>query len=372
MALVLQRRSSSHRVSGRVRATPDCRAITVALLLAVVSVGCHAGRLAGHVGPSAARDPARATPPGRIAFIAQIDPHDFWETELVVCDPDGGNRVRLNDGVTGDSAWSPDGARIVCSAHARQPGLDVVEVATGQVTHLTSGTGFDGEPAWSPDGTRIAYVHDNSSVRIADLEDGSWRTCGAFGGMAFHPAWSADGRLVYFTAEDPSTRQRFGDVIESRSYAYRAEVASGACELVRSRAEVTVVPSPVDDRVAVFLRQTSGTALDVESPHEGSTRPIDPAGLRPDAVVWSPRGDRLVVQAYPAGADWFGMELVLVPLSGGAPERLTLDYGPETSISWSPDGTRIAFERMGKVIVMDLATHVETVIAEGEYPAWSP
>jgi Tol biopolymer transport system component len=144
-------------------------------------------------------------------------------------DPDGRNpRLALANGPESvhDPAWSPDGRYLAISAgynQAQPPnytwriGISVLDLQTGALTHVTSGTPApywdrDGMPAWSPAGTRIAFTRqgaassDREDYNIYTVNrDGSGLTQITFAPTdhsydAYHwPTWSADGRrlLVY-------------------------------------------------------------------------------------------------------------------------------------------------------------------------------
>jgi Tol biopolymer transport system component len=65
-------------------------------------------------------------------------------------------------------------------------------------------------------------------------------------------------------------------------------------------------------------------------------------------------------------------DLVALRLDGSLRLRLTRGFSQDEQPSWSPDGTRIAFTRDGKVAVLDLASKRVRVLTSGRDPDWSP
>jgi hypothetical protein len=103
-------------------------------------------------------------------------------------------------------AWSPDGSRIAFSAWQTGGRRDilVVELASGQVTSVTSDRAIDMAPSWSRDGRYLFFDSDRtgiSNIYACDTADRSlWQLTNVLGG-AFHPAASPDGtRLAYEAA----------------------------------------------------------------------------------------------------------------------------------------------------------------------------
>jgi Tol biopolymer transport system component len=153
--------------------------------------------------------------------------------------------------------------------------------------------------------------------------------------------------------------------------------------------------SPDGDRIALILQHFDrlgierpvtpeedvlGFSLAVVELPGGATREASPrwyyASKIPEHIDWSPDGQSIAFTAsfVPMSDERNTQELYLVNLSSPEPEIRQLtdndvaDYGPV----FSPDGSRLAFERIDwrspvwQVVIIDLATAAETVVAGGE------
>lgn len=116
-------------------------------------------------------------------------------------------------------SWSPDARRVVFSGLSLSGYSDLyeLELASGQLTRLTSDRYQDNDPSYSPDGTRLVFSSDRApggaagaenlyllnraSRRITPLTRGAWRDQG--------PRWSSDGRIVF-----TSDRRGVADIYE--------------------------------------------------------------------------------------------------------------------------------------------------------------
>lgn len=172
------------------------------------------------------------------------------------------------------------------------------------------------------------------------------------------PEWSPDGQTLA-VGVPPSRTARYGPLAASVSVIY----PDGSCLACQFSNGVGLVD-------AAFT--SSPTLLTAVVPPEGRGAPgeLDTFGL--DGVartspalargaisgpVWSSRGELAVVRG---GWIWVGSPHSLHRLArGNAP-------------SWSPDGSRIVFDRKGWLMVRRLQARTARRLVRGSAPAWSP
>jgi Tol biopolymer transport system component len=99
------------------------------------------------------------------------------------------------------------------------------------------------------------------------------------------------------------------------------------------------------------------------------------------APVWSPDGTHIAfLQQHPEVELGVGPQddVVVVEVASGVTRRLTSDARSKTALSWSPNGTELVYESVGRplprpVVVIDAASgNIVQPAAVRPYPLWSP
>lgn len=230
-------------------------------------------------------------------------------------------------------AISPDGDRVVFVA-GDEDGLPYLTVAGVDGSHprvLVEERAS--APAWSPDGSMVSFIRDGTTIAVVDVGTGRIDEL-ARARQVWLPSFALDGRAILFTRSMRSGRD-LG--------LWSVPVDGGAPTLVRTRAAFGAY-SP-DGSTIAFHR--TGHAVDA------SVWPFDFAISLIDADGTDPRGLRVrnAGCCHMASFDWHW-----------------------TRPKWSPDGTRLAYQRFGtmpeEIVVVDLATRDVSVVGEGALPVW--
>ena len=117
------------------------------------------------------------SPKGRwIAYNSDYDGNEQWDLFLV--STSNGQVVNLTNTpeVSEEGgAWSPDGEKLAYSVKPKQSSnyeIDVIEILTKKVTHITSNTPAqlsNLDPMWSRDGKWIVYTQQNAAGKDANI-----------------------------------------------------------------------------------------------------------------------------------------------------------------------------------------------------------
>ncbi|MBT8085937.1 MAG: Tol-Pal system beta propeller repeat protein TolB [Woeseia sp.] len=114
-----------------------------------------------------------------------------------------GNRVKVSSrvGINGSPAFSPDGRKLVLTLGGADGNLDinVMDIATREVTRLTTNRSIDTEGSWSPDGKHIYFTSDRSGgpqVYRVSASGGSPERVTFDGSYNARPRLSPDGKKL--------------------------------------------------------------------------------------------------------------------------------------------------------------------------------
>ena len=256
-----------------------------------------------------------------IAFSHPVE-EPYVAYQIHVMGPDGQNKTRVSYTAFNEDqpAWSPDRSKIAFVVFDFGGEEIYVMDPDGQNrTRLTNNTWRDARPAWSPDGTRIAFATEQDGNREIYLmaPDGQNPTR-----LTNNPAeddwptWSPDGSKIAFM----STR---------------------------------------DGHPEIYVMDADG---------QNQTRLTYVDGGQP---AWSPTEAKI---AFTTSRDGH-LEIYVMDSDGQHATRLT--YGvEEEKPTWSPEGTRIAWEctYVDEICVMDADGQNPTPLTDGSAeeadPAW--
>jgi len=274
------------------------------------------------------------------------------------------------------------GANGKIAFHSDRDGNNEVYVmnadGSGQ-TNLTNNPAADIEPAWSPDGSKIVF----SSARDGDFEiyvmnaDGTGqipRTDNA--GSDNSPAWSPDGTQIAFA----STRDGDYDI-----YVMNAD-GTGQTPLTDNAAfDYGPVWSPDGTKIA-FSTDRDGGCCPNPQDHEiyvmdadGTDQTNLTTDSDPDGdPSWSPDGTKITFNKRVG----LNHEIYIMNADGTGQTNLTNSAGGEGQTAWSPDGAKIVFSssRDGDSDIYEMnaadgssQTNLSNNSAfEDIYPDWQP
>lgn len=196
---------------------------------------------------------------------------------------------------------------------------------------FTAGEKNDADPRWSPDGSQLAFVSDRagkqSQLYVMPAAGGEPRKLTSLKEDVTQAVWSPDGTRIAFVSRVRDAAYDEDDTGRRRPR-----------RITRLQYKLDSVGWTVDRRRHLFVVPADGSAAPVQ---------LTDGDYEDRAPSWSPDG-RTIAFISARHEDWdLAMvdDVYLVDAAGGEPRRLTGGGGTIGSVSWAPDGSRLAVER---------------------------
>jgi Tol biopolymer transport system component len=251
------------------------------------------------------------------------------------------------------------------------------------LTRLTHNSALDETPAWSPNGAKLAFVSNragNNEIYVMN-SDGTNRVRLTNNPANDHaPAWSPDGSKIAFVSNRTNTDEIFVMKADGKDVTQLThKLPEQGCQNCIS-AEESPTWSPDSKKIAFLRRDTIfGWAIDVmNADGTGLSRLIN-AGFAA-RLSWGPTG-KIAFDPHQYDGGFKDYEIWVVTVNGAVVTRLTNNDTPDDRYpTWSPDGSKIAFEsdRSGNFEIYAMnangtgLTRLTNNSAIDGQPAWGP
>jgi len=254
----------------------------------------------------------------------------------------------------------------------------VVNSDGSNLTNLTNSFGNDHYPTWSPNGMQIAfqsssdiYVVNFDGTGLINLTNSPYSSI-----HYYYPRWSNDGTKIAYSSEQSSDNDIYMMDADGTNKTRITDHADGQY--------VWLSWSPDGTKIA-YAHWLDGLVI-INADGTNQTTLVAGVGLAQDKIIaWSPDGSQIAFSWYrdhdgANGVKYY--DIYTINADGTNEVRLTINASNNRYPSWSPDGTRIAFNSdrnvgfSNDIYVMNAdgsnQTRLTSDVANEERPMWSP
>lgn len=144
----------------------------------------------------------------KVAYVTQRGLDENRTYTLVIADADGENPVTIMESTDPimSPAWSPDSRRLAyVSFEGSISTIYVQTLRTGNRIKVSSRAGINGAPSFSPDGRKLVLtlggIDGNLDINVLDLASREVTRLTDNRAIDTEGTWSPDGRSIYFTSD---------------------------------------------------------------------------------------------------------------------------------------------------------------------------
>jgi Tol biopolymer transport system component len=265
--------------------------------------------------------------------------------------------------------WSPDGQYLAFHSTRVGPVAQIfkMEIATGEVTQLTSGPGEKRVARFSPDGRRIAFHREEDEAHHGDLfvmnADGSGLENLTNDQAGYwHPSWISNDQILVDSDRDDSGEAEIGN-----KELYILSLSSGSIERLTHFDDWDTFASLSPDGKRITWRRVirnedgSRNAEVFVMDRDGSNKINLSRHAAFDAYpTWSPDGERILFASNRDEENYEEFNLYLIDPDGSDLVKITetIPHVEQIRPMYAPDGESIIYNRQyldGRIEIYRLA-----------------
>lgn len=227
---------------------------------------------------------------------------------------------------------------------------------------LTTGGSGEVSPRWSPDGSKVVFLRQDRfsfpyRIWVMNADGTNQRALTGTDTVNLYPSWKPDGSKVVFSRCDSA-----GNACDTWTVNPDGSGAEAVSAVNTAADEFMPMYSPDGSKIA-FTREVSAglyALVVVNADGSGQTQVTSPTTGADMNARFSPNGQKLAFTRQPNPNNISTWDIYTVNVDGTGLTRMTNNSYYDNDVTWSPDGTMLAYstrrEYFNEIHVMDSTT----------------